>query len=108
MSFVSLYELYSDPPPPVPVPPYQLWVDPDFDGGWFSPDRRVRVRLHRLEDLGRGWGQYVGTFLLRIYSGDMALVKAVRLPLALGLKIDFGPMGSARSTTEHPIEIVPS
>jgi dynamin-binding protein len=34
----------------------------------------------------------------------MALVKAVHLPLALGLKIDFGPMGSvsasARSSTD--------
>ena len=40
----------------------------------------------------------------RIYSSDMALVKAVHLPLALGLKIDFGPMGStqasARSSTD--------
>jgi dynamin-binding protein len=44
----------------------------------------------------------------RIYSSDMALVKAVHLPLALGLKIDFGPMSSGRSSTEHPVEIVPS
>jgi hypothetical protein len=44
----------------------------------------------------------------RIYSSDMALVKAVHLPLALGLKVDFGPMGSvsasARSSTEHTPE----
>jgi hypothetical protein len=39
----------------------------------------------------------------------MALVKAVHLPLALGLKIDFGPMGSvsgsARSSTDPTVEV---
>jgi hypothetical protein len=48
----------------------------------------------------------------RIYSSDMALVKAVHLPLALGLKIDFGPMGSGvasqRSSAEQPSEAGPS
>ncbi|PVG00358.1 hypothetical protein CPB86DRAFT_222203 [Serendipita vermifera] len=48
----------------------------------------------------------------RIYSSDMALVKAVHLPLALGLMIDFGPMGSGmasqRSSAEQPSEPGPS
>ncbi|KAG8853544.1 hypothetical protein FRC20_001211 [Serendipita sp. 405] len=30
----------------------------------------------------------------RIYSSDMALVRQVHLPLALGMKVDLGPMGS--------------
>jgi hypothetical protein len=196
MSFVSLYELYSDPPPPpIPVPPI-----PTLDRSRYSAEassaRRARsnsaggsrerkgsVRgnpspattkpLHlrdrsgstsnsqpkpqnsanRIPAVGDGGGpldspnfkglanstmsssvtlvsssnsnptevpqgkskrQHVLFELLeteRIYSSDMALVKAVHLPLALGLKIDFGPMGSttsARSSAEHPVETGPS
>lgn len=40
----------------------------------------------------------------RIYSSDMALVKAVHLPLALGLKIDFGPMGSVPPSDRSSID----
>jgi len=45
----------------------------------------------------------------RIYSSDMALIKAVHLPMALGLKVDFGPMGSGsasmRSNTDPTVEV---
>lgn len=41
----------------------------------------------------------------RAYSSDMALVRAVHLPLALGLKVDFGPMGSSvKQNTEQTTE----
>lgn len=43
----------------------------------------------------------------RIYSSDMALVRAVHLPLALGMKVDLGPMGS-RSTPDQPNDLGPS
>lgn len=49
----------------------------------------------------------------RIYSSDMALVRAVHLPLALGMKIELGPMGqvasSARSSAaDGNVDIGPS
>ena len=185
ISFVSLYELYSDPPPPpIPVPPIPALDRSRFTaeagsvrrarsssttsaGG--SRERKGSIRgnaspaptkpLHirarsgstgnsqpkpqnsanRVPAVGDGGGpldspnlkglanstmsssvtlvsssnsnltegprgkskrQHVLLELLeteRIYSSDMALVKAVHLPLALGLKIDFGPMGSTTS-----------
>jgi hypothetical protein len=45
----------------------------------------------------------------RAYSSDMALVRAVHLPLALGLKVDFGPMSSSiKPNTEQTAENGPS
>ncbi|KIM30595.1 hypothetical protein M408DRAFT_7627 [Serendipita vermifera MAFF 305830] len=171
MSFVSLYELYTEPPPPVPIPPVPVLDRSNLASTTGSGSLRgsrarsgsnsatkeqhknnsshgpattissnasttnghtrarsgslglanatisssvtVPVPSPPLSSEGvatpaaepspptRSKRQHILFEILdteRIYSSDMALIKAVHLPLALGLKIDFGPMGSVQSS----------